>query len=90
MELFSSSGARLVSRAGLAIFEAAPWRRTRSRREFALLVAAFGFLLEIVDALIRGFQIGEHQFGFDGFEIRDRIDAAFDVVMSSFSKHRST
>ncbi len=45
----------------------------------ASLSPLFSFLLEIGDALFQALQIRKHQFGFDRLQIRDRIDAAFDV-----------
>ena len=44
----------------------------------ASFVVALG-LLEIVDALFEGVEIGEHQLGLDGLDIGERGDLAFDM-----------
>ena len=44
-----------------------------------LLVAAARALLHRDCAPFEAFEIGEHQLGFDGFDIADRIDRAFDM-----------
>ena len=45
----------------------------------AVLVAGFGALLEIGDALVQALKVGQHQFGFDSLKIGERIDLALDM-----------
>ena len=48
-------------------------------RLLRLLVGAAYPLLERGDALLEGFEVGEHQFGLDRLDVGDRVDAALDM-----------
>ncbi len=82
---------RLQQKAGgLAFVEELDHRfHDRQLRE-RFLVLGRGALAGLFDAALQAFQIGEHQLGFDRVGIADRVDAAFDMGMSSSSKQRST
>ena len=44
-----------------------------------VLVVALGLLGQVIDALLAGFEIGEHQLGLDDLDVGERIDLAFDM-----------
>ena len=46
---------------------------------FGILVAAFGFFAQAVDAPLQAVEIGEHQLGLDRLDIGDRVDAALNM-----------
>jgi hypothetical protein len=51
----------------------------RRRVSWRFLVAALGALLDVDDALLEAFEVGQHQLGLDDLEIRDRVDTVLDV-----------
>ena len=51
----------------------------RLARLLGVLVAPLGFLLQRVDAALQAVEIGQHQLGLDGVDVRDRVDAVVDM-----------
>ena len=76
---------------GLAFAQASRSARlTRSSVSLASLSLAFGFLLRASTRRFEAVEIGQHQFGFDDFDVGNRIDAAFDmgdVVVLEAAQH---
>ena len=58
--------------------------------QLSVLVAILGFFLQGDDAPLQRIQIGQHQFGFDGFRIANRVDGAFhmrDIAVFKATQH---
>jgi hypothetical protein len=70
---------RSRKRAGLAVTQQYQCAVDEIERLLGVLVVALGLLGEVVDALFQAVEVGEHQLGFDGLDIGQRRDLAFDM-----------
>ncbi len=78
-KLRSSSGLRSMPRVGLPSRKQLQRALDQIELLLGILVVAFGFLAQVVDALLEAVEIGQHQFGLDGLDVGQRRDLAFDM-----------